>query len=149
MGKKPQSHPQTHPDYPVLNTPAMCSAYPITKCFSSKPNYDCFLFSSVQNIPVESLDFLERCLCPSPALDRCREGDCPPLPCWAMPGHIDACTMQPHRAMPRHTAVPLYTAKCIYKRKPDGRHVHAHSECSVHYQQVLIPGPSGQSASTG
>lgn len=49
--------------------------------------------------------------------------------------------------MPRHTAVPLYTAKCIYKHKPDGGHVCAQSECSVHYQQVLIPGPSGQSAS--
>lgn len=49
--------------------------------------------------------------------------------------------------MPRHTAVPLYTAKCVYKHKPDGRHVCARSECSVHYQQVLNPGPSGQSAS--
>lgn len=64
-----------------------------------------------------------------------------------MPGHIDVCTMQLHCTMPRHTAVPLYTAKCIYKHKPDGRHVCTYSECSVHYQQVLIPGPSGQSAS--
>lgn len=49
-------------------------------------------------------------------------------------------------AMPRLTAVSLYTAKCIYKHKPDGRHLHTHSgERSVHYQQVLSPGASGQS----
>lgn len=75
---------------------------------------------------------------------------------WAKPGH----TLAPSRvhieppkvccAMPRLTAVPLYTAKCIYKHKPDGRHVHTHKhthcgERSVHHQQVLSPVPSGQS----
>lgn len=50
--------------------------------------------------------------------------------------------------MPMPTAVPLYTAKCIYEHKPDGRRVDALSACSLHYQQVLVPGASGPSAGT-
>lgn len=35
-GKKtPRSHPQTHPDHPALNTPAMFSAEPATQRFHS------------------------------------------------------------------------------------------------------------------
>lgn len=53
-------------------------------------------------------------------------------PCQDAHEHIETPPKKARRCKPRPAAVPLYTAKCIYKRRVDGR-------ISVHTHRVWFP----------